>query len=113
MNWVRRIFARLAAIFQRVPTDKVIEIAKAALPYVKAFAALTPTRADDELIRLFEQYGLPAVERWLAFPQDERGIALAWGVSELVAKRYPSTPTRIIRWAVETAYNIYRQEKQP
>lgn len=97
-------------MFHRVPADKVIDIAKVALPYVQAFAAITPSRADDEIVRLFTQYGLPAVERWLAFPPHERGIALAWGVSELVARRYPSTPTRIIRWAVETAYNIYREE---
>lgn len=107
--WIKKVFAKLAAWFNGDQPAKVMEIAKTALPFVSAFATLTPTRADDELIRLFERYGLPSVDRWLTFPQNERGIALAWGVSRLLAKKYPSMPTRIIRWAVETAYNMYRE----
>ena len=111
-TWIKAIFSKLGGLFRRAPVDKVLEISKAALPYVRTFAALTPTRADDELIRLFEQYALPNVEKWLAFPERERGVALAWGVAELMAQRYPSTPTRVIRWAVETAYNLYREDQE-
>lgn len=111
MKWIMTVFSKLAAMLGRAPVEKVLDMAKVALPYVRAFAALTPTRADDELVRLFDKYALPAVDRWLTFPQQERGIALAWGVAELLARRYPSTPTRVIRWAVETAYNLYREDK--
>lgn len=81
-----------------------------ALPIVKQIASLTPTRADDEMIRLFETFGQPAIEKWLALPPAQRGKALlSVGEAEL-QKAYPDLPLNQISAAVAFAVTLMKNQ---
>lgn len=81
-----------------------------ALPVVKEIAALTPTRADDEIVALFERYGLPEVQKYLALPAEERGGVLARVATKILAKAFPNAPERLLTSAVQLAYVGFRAE---
>ena len=79
-----------------------------ALPIVEAIAAMTPTRIDDEIIALFKKYAVPNVDKWIALPIDKRGPALLEVASAQLERMYPSTPTHILRAAIDLALVEHR-----
>jgi hypothetical protein len=70
---------------------------------VEAVAILTPNRADDELVALFQRYALPQVDKWLQLPPEERGKALLYAASQQLGRLYPGTATRVVDLAVQMA----------
>ena len=113
---LRSAFSKLADWFsspsgQRT-LNRIAELAQAALPIVETVAALTPTRADDEIIKVYKYYGLPVVESWLADPPADRGLALLDLATNVVQKRFPSVPTRLVQAGVQMAYVQFRESKE-
>ena len=85
-----------------------------AMPVVETIAAFTPTRADDEIVRLVKIY-LPHVTV-PAGPMSEEvkaGLIRAAAVSELTARLANKTgiPTSTLNLAIELAYSAYRSTK--
>jgi hypothetical protein len=70
---------------------------------VESVAILTPNRADDEVVALFQRYALPEVERWLGLPPEERGKALLFAASQQLSRLYPGTASRVVDLAVQMA----------
>lgn len=90
----------------------IVQMSITALPIVEAIAAITPTQADDEIIALFKKYALPGVEKYLAFPPGQRGIALSDAAVSELAKDFPGTPTYLLKLAVEQAVAKYKLENK-
>lgn len=82
---------------------RAVEIARQALPIVELVARLTPTRADDEILRLFTLFGLPAVDSFLALPVEARGRALMHAAATQLARIVPGVPGRVLDLAVQMA----------
>ncbi len=110
MKWLTSIIAFVAG---RASSDLAVAIGlvKTALPVVRQVAALTPTRADDELIRLFDQYAVPGVEAWLSLPTAQRGRALMHVAATQLKRVVPDRIDRIIDLAVQLAVVESRQAK--
>lgn len=102
MGWMRAILKWFSS---RAANDaaQAADLAKKALPVVEWIARLTPTRADDELIRLFQTIGVPAVDAWLAVPVEHRGRALFHAAAHELRRRFPGAADRIIDLAVQMA----------
>src|SRR5690349_14629061 len=88
--------------------NSVASLVPKALPIVQIVALLTPTKADDEVLALFQKFGLPYVENYLALPQEQRGAALLKAASTKLAEQVPGTPTHILDAAVQLALVGYR-----
>ena len=102
MKWLSRLFAYLS---DRTTRDMgtALRIVESAMPIVRSIAAMTPTRSDDELIRLFEQFSIPGVQTWLQLSPSQRGRALM-NVAAIQLKRIsPDSVDRIIDLAVQIA----------
>jgi hypothetical protein len=106
MKWLKRFFARIGSYLSgRAVRDAEagIELLRFALPIVKHIADITPTRADDEIVRLFEAYGIPAVDRWLSLPVEHRGRALMHVAAVALKRITPDSVDRIIDFAIQAA----------
>lgn len=104
-SWIRRLFAKLTT---SDVADRVANLAVKALPIVRTVAALTPARTDDEIVRLFEAYALPYVEKFLALPQDKRGLALLDAAATLLGRTVGDVPAHILHAAAQAAYVQYK-----
>lgn len=87
--------------------EKVDSMIGAALPIVEQIARLTPTRTDDEIIRLFKVFRLK-VEGWLNLPQDQRGAALLYAATSELQIIYPTVPWNQLQSAAQLAVTIYK-----
>lgn len=83
-----------------------------AMPIVRTIAAVTPTRTDDELVKLFEQFAIPQVDAWLALPANQRGRALLHVASSRLKRITPDSADRIIDLAVQIAVVQMRAEEK-
>lgn len=110
MKW----FKRLVGYFTGRALDDIAraaELAKKALPIVTFVAALTPTRADDEIIALFKKYTIPGVEAWLALPKEQRGRALMQAAASQLKRVAPDEADRVIDLAVQIAVVQLRSQE--
>lgn len=106
MNWLKSIAKFFKALFSpetAAAIQKGIETAapyiKQALEVVKVIAALTPTRADDEILALLEKYGLPAILE----PGANRAEILRQVALAELQKKYPGISDRTLNRAIEIA----------
>lgn len=106
MKWIKAFYLKmLAYVSGRAAQDiaAAVELTKLALPIVQRVAILTPTRSDDELLRLFQDYAVPGVENWLQLPEAQRGRALMQVAATQLKRVAPDTVDRIIDLAVQAA----------
>lgn len=109
------LFHKVAAIFVKVTSffngpgrrvlQEIMQISEAALPVVEVIAALTPTLADDEIIRLWKMYALPMAHAnaWLQLPPSDRKGALLEAATQQLAKQYPDIPIHKLQTAIQLA----------
>lgn len=104
-NWMRWLYGdRTLMLVQRMTQE--------ALPVVRIIADLTPTRADDTIVRLCERFMLPALEWYLTIPEESRGIVLADIAVREVNKKFPNAATHQLRLSVEAAVAALRKEQE-
>ena len=114
MKWIKSLSRKLAAYFSGRASQDVsaaIEMIALALPIVERIAALTPTRSDDEIVRLFREYTIPQAETWLALPREQRGRALLQVAAVQLKRLTPDAADRIIDLAVQLAVVQFRSER--
>lgn len=78
-------------------------MARKAYDIVKIVAQLTPTRADDELIALFERYAVPGLAIFIQLPPEQRGVALLEAAATELARHYPAAKRTEIDAAIVSA----------
>ena len=106
MKWIKTFYLKMMAyVSGRAAQDiaAAVELTKLALPIVQRVAILTPTRSDDEIVRLFQDYAVPGAESWLQLPQAQRGRALMQVAATQLKRVAPDTFDRIIDLAVQAA----------
>ncbi len=110
MNWIQSLWRRFRSLFGPHMADLLAGGIHAAAPYlpeiyqiVKRVAQLTPTRSDDELVRVADELGVPA---WLNAPTS--GDALAGMVLAWARRKWPDAPTSRLRRAIEIAYGALK-----
>lgn len=110
MRWIQAIWRRFKALSGPDMADQVVAGISAAAPYlpelyaiVRRVAQLTPTRADNELLRVADELGVPA---WLGAPTS--GDALAAMVLAWARRKWPDAPQSRLRRAIEIAYGILK-----
>ena len=106
-RWLGLLFSKLPGIASTV-AEKIQEISAAALPVVKLIAEFTPTRTDDEILRLFEHFLLGGARHYLALPVSERGPALLKVATALLARQFPGVPIVQIQAAIQLALVQHR-----
>ncbi len=99
MNWLMRIGSWFGGRYMR----DAVGLAEQALPIVRLVATLTPTRADDEILRAAQELGVPIAKQWLALEPSDRGRALLQIASSALKARVPSAAGRVIDLAVQLA----------
>ena len=111
MNWLKKIGRFFRELFSRETADAIERGIEAAVPYirpalelVKIIAALAPTRANDEIVRLIERYAVPIV----LTPGADRGAILRQIAVAELQKRFPEVPERVLNRALEIAYGAIR-----
>jgi acyl carrier protein phosphodiesterase len=112
---MKKLFLRLFSyVTGRAAQDitAAVELVKDALPLVRTIAALTPTRADDELVKLFDHFAMPQVNAWLALSANQRGRALLHVASTQLKRITPDSADRIIDLAVQLAVVQMRAEEK-
>jgi hypothetical protein len=115
-SWVRGLFSTIKSYFASGRAsrhvDNVVSLIPPATRVVKMIAAITPTRSDDEIIKLFETYGLPKVESWLALPHNKRGPALMEAGLVELQRLVPDLDREILRLALQSAFFILKIETE-
>ena len=103
-NFLRRLFGPGWA-------ERLVAGVEAASPYIRTAyefasvaAAMTPTRADDELLALAEKLGVPYLWR----SEISKGEVIARIVYLALRERYPDATERSLRRAIEIAYGAIR-----
>lgn len=66
-------------------------------------AEITPTRADDEIIRAAQKLGVPQAIAGRHGGEALAAIVLAWA-----RRKWPDAPERRIRRAIEIAYGVLK-----
>lgn len=111
-----RVIASLIQIFKsgkaQQAFDRALNLIPQALSIVEIIAKLTPTRSDDELLELFQRFGAPLIEKYLALPVMLRGDALKRVALTELSRQSPDTPESILSAAIEFAYLGYRSESK-
>ena len=112
MNWLKRFFGSIKNYLFSGEAEKraeqVLNLVDNAMAMVRVIARMTPTRSDDELIKLYDTYAVPNVQIWLGLPPEKRGPALMEvGVSAL-SKAVPSVERDVVRMALQTAFFIIK-----
>ncbi len=104
-NLIRRWFSGAGELADRIVRgiDAALPYIAVAYQYVELAARLTPTRSDDELLRLARELGVPEF-----LESEDRAIALATIVLRALQRRYPGVPDRVLRRAIEIAYGALR-----
>ena len=105
---VAKLFRRL---FRRQTALALLAGIEAALPYISAAyelarmaAKATPNRTDDEIFRLADMLGVPA----LLQKDEDRGIAIGRIVYRALKLRYPEATDRALNRALEIAYGAVK-----
>lgn len=92
---LRKVFGGLKKVEPYLPTI---------YDYVRTVAQLTPTRSDDEIMKVADLFGVPL----LLEPGADKGEVLAGIVLEAARRKWPDVPERVLRRAVEVAYGAVR-----
>jgi hypothetical protein len=112
MKFLKGLFSALGGFIKGGGAErafgKVAEIVPRALPIVDAIAALTPTRADDEILAAFQHFGVPLLLRVEETPAEKRGLLLFDLATGVLGKRYPGTATNLIQSAVQIAVTAHK-----
>jgi hypothetical protein len=112
---MKRVIEAIANFFRRLFSpgwaERFVAGVDAAAPYLRTAyelatiaAAMTPTRADDELLTLAEKLGVPNLWR----SEISKGEAIARIVYLALRERYPDATERSLRRAIEIAYGAIR-----
>ena len=116
MKFIKKVLAAVAGYFRSGKAERDLAAVQAmvpgAMPIIEAFAAVTPTRADDEMVALFKKYALPGIDHFLDLPVEKRGLALLDGASIVLGRTFPGTATRLLNAAVQLAYTTWRAEQE-
>lgn len=111
MSWLRSIGNFFKSLFNPQTAAAIQRGLEAAAPYigpalevVKLIAAVTPTRADDEIVKLIERYVSPVV---LTPEADRAEVLRKIAVAEL-EKRFPGVAERVLNRAIEIAYGALK-----
>lgn len=105
-SWLMRLFERL---FSKDTADYIQKqigpVVKFIMPFVREFAEASPTKADDEILALYDKYG---VARFFD-PTKDKSLLLR-NLAVMVAQNVGgfNLPTHLIITAVELAYAAYR-----
>jgi hypothetical protein len=114
MNWIKSLSLKLFSYFSgRASRDvaAAVDLTKTVLPIIERIAAVTPTRSDDEIVRLFCEYAVPQVDAWLALPSEQRGRALMQVATIQLKRLTPDPADRIIDLAVQLAFVQFRADQ--
>jgi hypothetical protein len=115
MNWIKSFSLRLFSYFSgRASRDvaAAVDLTKMALPIIERIAALTPTRSDDEIVRLFRETAIPHADAWLALPIEQRGRVLMQVAAVQLKRLTPDPADRIIDLAIQLAFVQFRAEQE-
>jgi hypothetical protein len=116
VSFLKKMFAAAAGYFRSGKAERDLSAIRSmvpkAIPIIEAFAAMTPTRADDELVVLFRKYGLPGIDRFLELPLEKRGLALLDGASVVLGRTFPGAAARLLNASVQLAYTAWRAEQE-
>jgi hypothetical protein len=106
MRLLKSFFSRLGSYLSSSASRdmaKAVDLVRIALPVVERIARMTPNRSDDELVRLFREYGVPGVDRWLLLDRQARGRALMHVATTYIKTLAPEWADRMIDLAVQAA----------
>jgi len=109
-NPFRFLFGWLGKLFRAAPhvAEAIQKVLVQALPVVEMIAAMTPTRADDEIIALAEKFWIKNVKHYLDLPVEERGPALLAAATNALKKQFPGVTTVQIQAAIQLALAMQR-----
>lgn len=106
MSWIKKIGSFFARLFSKKTAAAIQRGIEACAPYIEtalsictAIAAMTPTRADDEIIALIKRYAVPVV--WN--PAGDRGDVLRDIALAALRKQFPAASTSDLNRAIEVA----------
>jgi energy-coupling factor transporter transmembrane protein EcfT len=107
MKWIKKVLAGVASLFTsgkaQAAFDTALKYVPRAIEISKAIAALTPTRADDEIIAAFERYAVPFMPAYLSMPVSKRGYLLLSLATDVLAREAPGVATNVLNTAVQLA----------
>lgn len=105
--WLSSVWSFITGDRLRLVFQKIDAMVQTALPIVEEIAALTPTRTDDEIIRLFKKYELDA-RTWVVLPNEQRGAALMYAATKQLEKQYPTVPWNQLQSAAQLAVTVIK-----
>jgi hypothetical protein len=112
MNTIKAFLYKIASVFRsnqlQVRLAQAYNILKDVLPVVEEITALTPTRADDEIVALIWHYVLPPAETPMT---DQEKADYLKNTAVTVVKRELSqagVPDSVIALAVELAVQVVK-----
>jgi hypothetical protein len=94
-------FKKLKSIFSPSRMSAVRGIVGSVYPIVEFIAQMTPTKADDEIIRCANALG---VQEFLYAPDEGAGHALKELAIKAAQKKFKNIPVEVLARAVEAAY---------
>jgi len=103
-NFFRRLFAPGWAELLVAGVEAASPYIRTAYEFASVAAAMTPTRADDELLALAERLGVPNLWR----SEISKGEAIARIVYLALREKYPDATERSLRRAIEIAYGAIK-----
>lgn len=112
MNFVKSFLSRIVGIFKSGKAEKafnaVADLVPRAQPIVETIAALTPTKADDEIVAAYNRFGVPLLKQIDTTPAEDRGYLLLGLATQVLSKRYPGVATNILQSAIQLAVTAYK-----
>jgi hypothetical protein len=103
-NLFTRMFSRdLAAKLQR-GIEAAAPYLAVAYGLVQTAARLTPTRADDEILALAQELGVPA----LFDASEDKGLVISRIVFRALKKHFGDVADRVLNRAIEIAYGALK-----
>ena len=112
MSWLKRIWEWLRRLFRPDFGERIQRGLEAAAPYIERayevvalIAALTPTRADDEILEAARRLG---IIEFFVDPLADRGEILRRLALEALKRLFPQAPERQLNRAIEVAYGAVR-----
>ena len=108
MKFLKNVIQKIVSFFASGKAEAALNVAAdlvpKALPIVREIAALTPTRADDEILAAFDKFNVPAdLAQIRATPGAQRGYLLLQLASAALGIRFPGVATNILNTAVQFA----------
>lgn len=108
MKVIKSLFSKILNFFTGGQAEKafnaVADLVPKVLPIVQMVAAITPTRADDEIIAAFQTYGVAEnVALIRATPTDQRGGLLMQLATTVASRQWPGLATNILQSAIQLA----------